>query len=59
MPAPEWTFFGDLSGLWQWERRDSNGKLIAESSVGFPDRKSCAADAEKHGFAPDGTKHPK
>jgi hypothetical protein len=53
MAIPEWVFFRDLSGLWQWEQRDSNGKFVAESQMGFDDIKSCVADAERHGFTSD------
>ena len=46
----QWRFFRDLFGTWQWEHLDRDGKVLGESSCGFPSQADCVADARRCGF---------
>jgi len=46
----KWRFPRDPSGVWQWQRLDSAGALIEESSRAFLTKEECVTDAVKNGY---------
>ena len=46
MRKDKWIFYTDLFGSQRWERLDTDGLTIAESSAGFPNLDQALSDAD-------------
>ena len=46
-----WHFiYDDLDGSWMWQRRSTDGELLAKSDFTFRSVNVCCADAERAGY---------
>lgn len=50
MQKEKWVFYTDLFGRQRWERLDSAGLVISESSVSFVTLSAAVADAARSGY---------
>lgn len=50
MRKDKWIFYTDLFGSQRWERLDTDGLTIAESSAGFPNLDQALSDATLNGY---------
>lgn len=54
MHQDKWIFYTDLYGSQRWEKLDSAGLVIADSSVSFDTLAAALADASRCGYVADG-----
>jgi hypothetical protein len=56
MHKDKWVFYTDLFGSQRWEKLDTAGLVVAESSVSFDTLAAAVADASRSGYvAGDGS----
>lgn len=55
MQKEKWVFYTDLFGSQRWEKLDSAGLIVAESSISFDTLAAAVADASGSGYVADGS----